>query len=235
MPRPPVLLVHGFGSSFERNWREPGWVDVLVDTGRTVIELDLPGHGRAPRSHDPADYAGLHQAVAAAVPPGVIVDAVGFSLGARLLLRAAAEEPDRYHRLVVAGVGNTVFRTEGPDSAEAVARSVETGALEESAGPTARALAVFAQSPGNDPAALAACLRAPDPPLSPGELSGLRRPVLVVLGDRDPAWPADALVDALPDGRLVALAGVDHFATPKDYRFIDAVIRFLDEPAESVV
>ncbi len=23
----PVLLVHGFASSFERNWREPGWVD----------------------------------------------------------------------------------------------------------------------------------------------------------------------------------------------------------------
>jgi hypothetical protein len=51
--------------------------------------------------------------------------------------------------------------------------------------------------------------------------------VLVVLGDKDFAGPADPLVDALPDARLVTLRNVDHFATPKDFGFIDAALDFL--------
>ena len=53
-------------------------------------------------------------------------------------------------------------------------------------------------------------------------------PVLVVIGDRDFAGPADQLVDALPDARGVTLRNVDHFATPESFGFIDAVLEFLD-------
>ena len=42
---PPVLLVHGFASSAEHNWRHPGWLDLLADCGRETIAIDLPGHG----------------------------------------------------------------------------------------------------------------------------------------------------------------------------------------------
>jgi hypothetical protein len=48
------------------------------------------------------------------------------------------------------------------------------------------------------------------------------------LGDRDFAGPADLLLDALPDGRLVTLRGADHFGTPKDFRFLDAALEFLE-------
>ena len=54
----PVVLVHGFASSFERNWREPGWVDLLEEEGRSVIGVDLLGHGQAAKPADPAAYAG---------------------------------------------------------------------------------------------------------------------------------------------------------------------------------
>ena len=57
MQAPPVVLVHGIASSFERNWRQPGWVDLLEEGGRSVIPVDLPGHGEAPKPHDPAAYA----------------------------------------------------------------------------------------------------------------------------------------------------------------------------------
>ena len=53
-------------------------------------------------------------------------------------------------------------------------------------------------------------------------------PVQVVLGDRDFAAPADLLVEALPDATHVTLRGVDHFATPRDFGFIDAALGFLD-------
>jgi pimeloyl-ACP methyl ester carboxylesterase len=220
----PVLLVHGFASSFERNWREPGWVDILGDEGRRVIEVDLLGHGRAAKPHDPAAYAELERDVWRVLPADGPIDAIGFSLGAQLLLRVAAADPTPFRRLVVGGVGANLFRD---GDTEALAQAVESGNTKEGDPAAAQAFARFARAPGNDPAALAACLRRPAARFEPSQLAGLDRPVLVVLGDRDFAGPADPLVDALPDGRFVGLHGGDHFGTPKDYRFIDAALAFL--------
>src|SRR5688572_3162279 len=98
----PVLLVHGLASSFDLNWREPGWVDLLSDAGREVIGIDLLGHGKADKPHDPAAYANVADDIAAALPDEGQVQAVGFSMGARLLLEVAGEQPDRFERIVVA-------------------------------------------------------------------------------------------------------------------------------------
>ena len=77
-------------------WREPGWVDLLEEEGRQVIGVDLLGHGKAEKPHDPDAYAALERDVAAALPASGLVDAIGFSLGARLLLGVAAAGPDRF-------------------------------------------------------------------------------------------------------------------------------------------
>ena len=227
MSGPPVLLVHGFASSFDRNWREPGWVDLLGDAGRTVLPVDLRGHGGAARPLDPAAYARLEDDVAGALPEAGAVDGVGFSLGARLLLGVAAGRPERFHRIVVGGVGENLFRRADP---EPIARALE-GDLDET-NALARLFVQFAAGSGNDPRALAACLRRSDEPLTPERLAAITCPVLVVLGDQDFAGPAQPLVDALPDARLVTLRGVDHFATPRHFGFIEAALDFLDaQPA----
>ena len=222
-----MLLVHGFASSFERNWREPGWVDLLSEAGRQVIGVDLLGHGSADKPYDPDAYADLHEDVAAALPaePGVTVDAIGFSLGAIQVLRVASHSPERFNRIVVGGVAGSVFAAPA-DGNEALAAAIEAGPSEDSHG-TVRLFAQFAQSPGNDPKALAACLRRPVAPLAPEEVARVACPVLVVLGDQDFAGPPDALLDALPDARLVTLKGVDHFRTPEAFGFIDAALDFL--------
>jgi pimeloyl-ACP methyl ester carboxylesterase len=224
MALPPVLLVHGFASSYERNWREPGWVDILGDEGREVIPLDLPGHGGAEKPHDPQAYAGMENAVESALPADGPVDAIGFSLGGQLLLKVVAGQPARFRKVVVGGVGDNIFRHDDP---EAAARAIETGSVAEGAPAVAQAFAVFAKAPGNDPAALAACLRRPRDPMAPDDLSRVSVPVLVVLGERDFAGPADKLMAALPDARLVSLTAADHFGTPKDFRFIEAAMDFL--------
>ncbi len=223
MTAPPVLLVHGFASSFERNWREPGWVDLLSEAGRTVIPLDLPGHGTADKPHDPAAYAHLERHVAAALPDEP-VDAVGFSMGAGLLLAVAANEPERFAHVVVGGVGANLFASH---DTEVAARAIETGEAPDNAPAAAQAFARFANGPGVDRQALAACMRRPIGQLTPERLHTVTCPVLVVLGERDFAGPAAPLVEALPDAQLVSLAGTDHFGTPKDFRFIDAALRFL--------
>jgi pimeloyl-ACP methyl ester carboxylesterase len=222
MSSPPVALVHGFASSFERNWREPGWADLLADAGREVVAVDLLGHGTAERPHDPSAYADLEGHLADALPDGP-VDAVGFSLGARVLLGLASREPARFSRIVVAGVGENLFRDHDP---EPLARAIETG--DGGAGGLAHLFVQYAAGSGNDPAALAACLRRPERPLTAEELGAVTCPVLVVLGDKDFAGPADPLVEALPDARLKVLRNTEHFATPKAFGFIDAALEFLD-------
>lgn len=220
----PVLMVHGFASSFERNWREPGWVDVLEEEGHRVIGVDLLGHGDAPKPTDPDAYRDIHLGVLAALPEDGPVDAVGFSMGGQLLLRVAAGAPERFRRIAVGGVGDNIFSGAGSEQAAA---AIETGRPEESGHEAMGAFARFAQAPGNDPAALAACMRRSQEPVTEEQLGAVTVPVLVVLGDRDFAGPTDRLMAALPDARLVTLAGADHFGTPKDFRFIDAVVEFL--------
>lgn len=227
MPGVPVLLVHGFASSFERNWREPGWVDILAEEGREVIGLDLPGHGEADKPHDPAAYIGLERSIARVLPAGGPVDAVGFSLGAGLLLRLACDGPGLFRRIVVGGVGESLLRDSDPEPA---ARAVETGETRPGDPAAVQAFARFARAPGNDPVALAACLRRPAAPLAASDLAAVDVPILVVLGDRDFAGPAAPLVQALAYATLVSLAGADHFSTPRDFRFIDAAVEFLRQP-----
>ena len=220
----PVLLVHGLASSFDLNWREPGWVDLLSDAGREVIGVDLLGHGKADKPHDPAAYADVADDIVAALPDdGSVVQAIGFSMGARLLLEVASSMPSRFEKIVVAGIGAGVF-TGG--SSEALASAIEGGVVDEAHG-TARLFAQFAAGSGNDPKALGAFLRRKSAPLDRSKLAQLTCPVLVVLGDKDFAAPAEPLVEALPNATFVSLKGVDHFATPKDFKFIDAALDFL--------
>lgn len=221
---PPVLLLHGWGGSFETTWRRNGFTELLADAGRSVIGVDLLGHGAAAKPHEPEAYADLGAGVVEALPDEP-VDAVGFSLGAVTLLRLAALEPWRFRRLVVAGVGRNVFERDDESRARILAGVEGTDDGQDN---VARLFGQYARQPGNDAVALAALLRRPDEPLTDDELAAVTCPVLVVLGDRDFAGPADRLVGALPDARLVSLRNVDHFATPESFGFIDATLEFLD-------
>ena len=224
-PEPPVLLVHGWGGSFESTWQRSGFTELLADAGRTVIGVDLLGHGEAPKPHDPAAYADLTGRIAEALPDEP-VDVVAFSLGAIVTLRLAARVPERFARIVVAGIGRNVFE-EDPDQRDRILAGVEGTAPAEDN--VARLFGQYASQPGNDAVALAAVLRRPDDgPLTVDDLAGVTCPVLVVIGDRDFAGPADPLVGALPDARIVTLRNVDHFATPESFGFIDATLGFLD-------
>jgi len=225
----PVLLLHGFATSSARTWGETGWIDLLTDAGRTVLPVDLLGHGEAPKPHDPEAYDHLEDHVLEQLPDGQ-VDAVGFSLGARTVLAIASQHPERFHRIVVAGVGANLFRRD--DSASLLADAIEgdaTGAgLGGEGSPVVQYFRGQAAEPGNDPVALAACMRRPHPaPITDEGLAQVTCPVLVVIGDRDFAGPGDPLVERLPNASLVVLRNVDHFATPKDFGFLDAGLEFL--------
>ncbi len=218
----PVVLVHGFGTSFDLTWVHNGWVDLLADEGREVIGVDLLGHGSAPKPHDPEAYDDLGQRVLDALPD-TPVDAIGFSMGAKTLLGLAAASPERFRSLVVAGVGANLFRR---GDHRPVVDAVRTG--EDGGDPHLRYFAGLGDLPGNDREALAACMAAgAGGSLAPGDLAAITCPVLVVLGDQDFTKPADELLDALPDATYVELSRTDHAKTPKSFDFIDAALGFL--------
>lgn len=223
---PPVIMIHGWGGSFAETWERPGVTALLGDAGRQVIGVDLLGHGTAPRPHDPAAYADLGARIVDALPDEP-VDAVGFSLGALTLLRVAVAMPHRFRRLVLAGVGDNVFRRDDTGT-QRIITALEGGTPDVDDN-IARLFVQYADQPGNDRLALTAVMRRPPgTALTPDVLAQLDVPVLVAVGDRDFVGSGQALVDALPQGRLATLARTDHFATPSSFAFIDAMLEFLD-------
>jgi pimeloyl-ACP methyl ester carboxylesterase len=219
------VLVHGWGGSFASTWERSGFTALLADADREVIGVDLLGHGTAPKPHEPHEYADLTARVREALPDRP-VDAIGFSLGALTLLRLAIDHPDRFHRLVLAGIGRNVFEHDA-EANRRIVEAIDHGG--ESDDNRARLFAQYASQPGNDPAALVAVMtRPPAPPPTDEELARVTCPVLVAVGDGDFVLPADRLVDALPDATLRLLRRTDHFATPESFDFIDAALEFLD-------
>jgi len=219
----PVVLLHGFATSSARTWWENGWLDLLKEAGREPVAIDILGHGNAEKPHDPSAYADLEGWVAERLPAGPL-DAIGFSMGARLLLGLAMAEPARFRRIVTLGVGRNLFER---SSSDAIVEAVRSGGAPEN--PAAAYFARLAEHPENDREALLACLQAPMRLLTAEGLARVSASVLVVIGERDFAGPADPLVAALPDARLVVLPRTDHFSTPKDFLAMDAALKFLED------
>jgi pimeloyl-ACP methyl ester carboxylesterase len=224
-----VMLVHGWGGSFEATWQRNGFTSLLEDGGKQVIGVDLLGHGSAPKPHDPEAYGDLTARVVEALPAEP-VSAIGFSLGALTLLRTAIQHPSRFDRIVLAGIGRNVFErdhsgaTAIADGLQALIDGAEPSSLDQSQ----RLFAQYAQQPGNDLHALLAVMRRPASfEINIDNIGDVVCPVLVVVGDKDFAYPADELADAFPSGRCLTLPKTDHFATTESCGFFDAALEFV--------
>ena len=91
-----LLLVHGLGGSWQ------SWSTVLdaLSASRTVIAIDLPGHGVTPAERDSGTFDGLVGSVERYIADNGLagIDVVGSSMGARIVLELARR----------GGVGNVV-------------------------------------------------------------------------------------------------------------------------------
>jgi pimeloyl-ACP methyl ester carboxylesterase len=82
-----LLLIHGLGGS----WRS--WSTILdaLSANRTVIAVDLPGHGETPTEHNSGTFDGLVGSVQRYIVDNELtgIDVVGSSMGARIVLELA--------------------------------------------------------------------------------------------------------------------------------------------------
>jgi pimeloyl-ACP methyl ester carboxylesterase len=219
----PVVLLHGSGLS-RGSWRGLGYIRALKQTNR-VVALDLRGHGRSDKPHEPSAYAmPLIVGDVIAVLDELHIPAahvVGYSLGARTGFSLIDAHPDRALSLV--SLGGT-FRSLAGSVADVFFAdfdiALRTGGMPEfirlwgeSRGrpvdaPTAAAFLA------NDAEALAAYFEQAGSEAGVDEtrLAELTTPTLLMAGTDDPARFADSRLAAsiMPNARFVALDGRGH-------------------------
>jgi pimeloyl-ACP methyl ester carboxylesterase len=228
----PIVLVHGFASTAAVNWVQPGWITTLKNAGRRVIALDNRGHGASTKLYDPSAY---HSAIMARDVRALLdhlginrADAMGYSMGARIVTFLALGNPQRVRSAVIGGLGGHLI--EGVGIPATVADALEAPSLETVHDPVARTFRAFAEQTRSDLRALAACARGSRQTLTREEIASIRVPALVAVGSKDQiAGPGAELARLLPFGRLLDITGRDHMTAVGDKIFKQGVLSFLAE------
>jgi pimeloyl-ACP methyl ester carboxylesterase len=237
---PAVLLVHGFGSSRAQNWRAPGWYQTLSEAGYRVVAMDCRGHGESDKPHVSSGYG--HDEMAGDVL--AVMDAaalretflMGYSMGGFISIHVLIQHPERVKKLIIGGVGasyldsaqNNRDRVADPKVRAQIAGALLVDDPKTIANPTARDFRAFADQPGKDRFALAACMQAPPKNLPREILATGQKPVLVVCGEKDNlTGPPETLAAAFPNGRALTVPNRDHMTTVGDKVYKAAVLEFL--------
>lgn len=223
--QPPVLLLHGWGSTAQRTWASTKLRHDLDRAGREVILVDLPGHGPAGGPHEPNDYRDFTALAAERVPEGPL-DGIGFSLGGKTLLWLEAMRPGWFRRIVVGGVGDNIFRGE---NGETFAAAVQQGPNDDQPAQL-RQIVTEAVESGNDLAAISAVIRRPSTAPAPEAFASIRARTLVVNGAQDAvAGEAAQLQASVPSIETLELPDLGHVGLVDDARFQTAAARFILE------
>ena len=229
------MLVHGFTQTGE-SWRH---VSPTLEVDHEVIVVDAPGHGGS------TDIA-----VDLTTGAGLLAEAggravyVGYSMGGRLVLRLALDQPEMVAGMVLigatAGIDDPAGRLERRRSDEALAQRIErVGVAAFLDGWLAQDL--FAGLPddpgdraarlGNSPQSLASSLRMAgtgtmDPPWW-DQLARIDVPTVVVVGEHDAKFTAlgRRLVESIgSNAHLSLVPGAGHAAHLHDPAAVAGVI-----------
>ena len=240
----PVVLLHSFCGSVERDFVASGLFAALAARFR-VIGLDLRGHGKSSKPHDPRQY-GREMALDVVrlldhlrLPNAHIV---GYSLGAHVTAQLLSLHPARFISCTLGGApGRRCWSAEDDRRVAVEAREIACGEMRtqllrlwptsqpppSEAQIRARTEKVLA---GNDPNALAALrLANADQVVSDEVLAATGVPTLGLVGSED-AYRDEfrALAKAMPQLTLVEIDGAGHDDAPSRAEFRDALIAFVD-------
>ena len=225
----PVVLVHGFASSARVNWLDTGWMDWLAQAGYRAIALDNRGHGDSVKLHHVEDYhlGKMSDDVLSLIDHLELtrVRAIGYSMGARILLDFASHHSDRLEQLVLGGIGGTMAKA-GLDR-EHIAAALLAPTLDDVDDPVGRGYRLFADQTRSDRQALAACIRGYGRPVETNETDSIAVPTLVAVGTKDAvAGSATELAAMIPGAEVLDIPNRDHMRATGDKVFKEGVTTF---------
>ena len=244
---PVVVLVHGFTGTIERAWLDTG---ILQDLARDyrVLALDLRGHGRSDKPHDPRAYEEIGLDVIRLMDHAGVKRAhvVGYSLGGIIVAKLLTTHPERFITAMLGGAAYRRSRSDGADqAADAAAREIEAGiyralivstAPSDEPPPSEESIARRSReiSRESDLRAHAALMRARRALLvSDAEIAAVRVPSLAVVGAADPALPrVEAMRRVWPGLRVEVVPGAAHPTVherglPRRPEFAQAIRRWI--------
>ncbi len=230
----PIVLVHGFASTKEVNWVQPGWVSALNRAGRRVVALDSRGHGASSKLYDPAAYHSIAMAddVRALLDHLQIerADIMGYSMGARITAFLTVAHAERVRAAILGGLG--IRLVEGVGLPESIADALEAPSLDAVQDSTGHMFRAFAEQTKSDLRALAACIRGSRQTLARADVGAIRAPVLVAVGTKDlVAGSAQALAALIPGARALDIPNRDHMLAVGDKVYKAGVVDFLNQRA----
>ena len=223
---PPVVLLHGVTSTGALEWR--GLVGTLADHYRCVTP-DLRGHGRSEVGSCPLSVATLVDDLVALCEQLAISrpHLVGFSMGSHAVLRAALSRPGLAASLTFIGYSS------GP--------------------PDEREMPSVVEPPDDWPPALRRVHQHGDaehwrtlytalstdwialPEVEPSALAAMDVPILVILGEGEPAFKhrqARELVAAVPSVQYEMVPGGDHPIHQQQAHVVNRLVRRFIDAAE---
>jgi len=240
---PAVVLLHCFAGDIESQFVATGFFAALARSHR-VLGMDLRGHGRSGKPHDPRcygvefardvvrllDHAGIARA-----------HVVGYSMGAHVAAQLLALAPARLLTTTLGGAcGRRHWTPQDDVRVEREASELEHGSMraqilrlwprdrplpseEEIAARTARALA------GQDARALAAVRRAnPGQVVTDAQMAAVTVPTLGIVGSDDPyVAQFRALAALMPALSVLVIAGATHASAAARPEFASAVLAFI--------
>jgi len=242
---PNLVLIHGWGM------HSAVWQPVIKKLSKvfTLHLVDLPGMGLS-RPIEPYHLHATAENIAEILPPNA--DIVGWSLGGQVAMRIALDYPEMVRRLVL--VGATPSFVNKPDwqfgmagdvfssfaySVNADYQKTMTQFLTlqcmgaDDARSTVKLLRnKFAERPIPSTQALQKALQILLETDLRSEIEYLRKPALLIHGDRDTLAPVQAahwMMQHLPMGYLRVVAGASHAPfLSHQTQFIDALTQFLE-------
>ena len=254
---PNLVLIHGWGMS------GAVWQPLVKKLSKlfTLHIVDLPGMGFS-RPIEPFHLHAVAEKVAETLPADA--DVVGWSLGGQVAMRIALDYPDLVRRLVLVGStpcfvnksfdqANTEYKITwdagiDPDVFSNFADSVNEDyhktmaqflTLQCMGSSDARSTVKllrnkFAERPTPSSQSLFRALNILLETDLRAEVEHLRKPTLLIHGDRDTLAPVQAahwMMQNLPSGFLRVMSGASHapFLSHQEH-FIDAVVQFLEPP-----
>jgi pimeloyl-ACP methyl ester carboxylesterase len=243
----PVVLVHGYGVTADINWRLPGLIPAFAKRYQVNV-LDVRGHGRSGKPHDPAQYGvKMSEDVVLLMDHLKIAQAhlVGYSMGGFILARLMVSEPQRFLSATLGGSGGIrqgfplwawterLSGLLGQGMSYPEANIVAAPIALHRPFNRAEQLLIRALPDFNDPRAMAAVIDSwRELEIDEERLRTFQVPTLVVLGSEE--FPGTVeyiqkLGSILPHVEVHEIAGTNHFDTVISREFKETIQEFLDK------